>query len=1085
MCSSRDKKLEAALPQRKLTVNHQPHVEPARRIPPKGIFTLTPYNPMNVEKQVEDAAQPQDRIDPQLLQASLNLVPAHTWYANASGALTFLNHRGSDYLGLPEDHPLRLGIITGAAWDSHIPLLHPEDHEETRRVWSTCLRTGCAGQVSFRVRNGEGRYRWFLSRAEPVRASDGTLLYWVGINLEIEDLKQAEFYISEGQRLAKMGTWVFRPDGFDYWSPELFRIHGLDPRGKAPTVDEYFGGLVHPDDRESLSRSIPKLYAAGAPFDFMKRIVRPDGSIRQLRCVGIPITHAGIVEGFVGTDMDVTEQAEVTFELQRRDAYLAEAQRLSHTGSFGWKISSGEIFWSDETFRIFQCDPSTKPTLALILSRVHEDDRTMVQQKIDEALHGAESADFEHRLLLPDGSIKHLHVTAHVVGNTLASREYVGAVTDVSEQRQAEAIIRERELDLQQIMDFAPQHVTVLGPDGSPLYTNLVALNYFGVDLDRWRVETLRYGLTHPDDRERLLPELKQMFLDGVPHEFEARLRRHDGAFRWFLFHLNPLKDEQGCILRWFSTRVDIEDRKRAEDALRASEAYLAEAQKLTQAGSWAWNPVSDNTHYSAECYRLLGFSPGGGPPPPLASVMERIHPDDQERCRAQVAKGIQEKVDFEIDYRIVHPDGKIRDIHCVSHPVLNRSGELVELVGTIIDITERKRAEERAQSQGEAIRLALNAFVEELDVNRFLGDVITELKKQFHARSWELWLFDEAVGALLLHSSSTPGESLGPETDHKLARPLEELQGIWQTRNAVRVPRIFQLLPQASLLGGRWTERLSARGINTLMIVPLVLGEQNLGFVELHFESPVHFSREDLELAQTLANHATLAFQLSRLARRAEQMAVTEERNRMAREIHDTMAQAFAGIVLHAEALGTSMTVSKRRSEKAVSQIQRLARLGLDEARRSVQALRPKALEGGTLAQALEQAVDRLAASGRLSCHFRQRGEPRSLQLEAQNELFRIAQEALTNVSKHARANSVWISLTFTARQISLIVRDDGIGFAATASQKSRHTYGLAGMRERAQRIGGQLQIKRPKNGGTSVHVRVPLALNNPSLQS
>jgi signal transduction histidine kinase len=268
-------------------------------------------------------------------------------------------------------------------------------------------------------------------------------------------------------------------------------------------------------------------------------------------------------------------------------------------------------------------------------------------------------------------------------------------------------------------------------------------------------------------------------------------------------------------------------------------------------------------------------------------------------------------------------------------------------------------------------------------------------------------------------------------------------------------------------------------------MIVPLVLGEQNLGFVELHFESPVQFTREDLELAQTLANHATLAFQLSRLARRAEQMAVTEERNRLAREIHDTMAQAFAGIVLHAEALGTSMTVSKRRSEKALSQIQRLARSGLDEARRSVQALRPKALEGGTLSQALEQAANRLAASGRLSCHFRQRGEARSLQPEAQNELFRIAQEALTNVSKHARANLVWISLTFTARQLSLIVRDNGIGFDATASPKPKHTYGLAGMRERAQRIGGQLQIKRPKNGGTSVHVRVPLAMNNPSLQS
>src|SRR5438552_2740998 len=126
------------------------------------------------------------------LQVALNLIPAHVWYANPSGAVTFLNERGSDYLGLPKDHPLRFGIDTGAEWDSHIPLLHPADHEETRRVWSTCVRTGCAGHVSLRVRNAQGGYRCFLSRAEPVRASEGTLLYWLGVKRDIEDRKQGE-----------------------------------------------------------------------------------------------------------------------------------------------------------------------------------------------------------------------------------------------------------------------------------------------------------------------------------------------------------------------------------------------------------------------------------------------------------------------------------------------------------------------------------------------------------------------------------------------------------------------------------------------------------------------------------------------------------------------------------------------------------------------------------------------------------------------------------------------------------------------------------------------------------------------------
>src|SRR5258705_4474469 len=257
------------------------------------------------------------------LQLALNLIPAHTWYAAPSGALTFLNERSSDYLGLPQDHPLRFGIDTGAEWDSHIPLLHPDDHEETRRVWSTCLRTGCAGEVSFRVRNAEGGYRWFLSRAEPVRASDGTLLYWIGISLDIEDRKQAEFYLGEGQRLAHIGSWAFNAAGFEYWSPELFRIHGLDPDGKAPTVEEYLA-LVHPEDREFVEQQIQEMLATHRAFDFTKRIVRPDGQIRSVRCVGVLATQEGTFRRFVGTGMDVTEQEQLIDALRTSEEELRQ-----------------------------------------------------------------------------------------------------------------------------------------------------------------------------------------------------------------------------------------------------------------------------------------------------------------------------------------------------------------------------------------------------------------------------------------------------------------------------------------------------------------------------------------------------------------------------------------------------------------------------------------------------------------------------------------------------------------------------------------------------------------------------------------
>ena len=145
------------------------------------------------------AAQKRPELEAQL-QATLNVIPADTWYSLPSGALVFVNQRTANYVGLPKDHPLRFGIDVGAQWDSYILFLHPDDHEETRRVWSTSLRTECAGEVTARVRTAEGAYRWFLCHFEPLRANDGTLLYWIGVNLDIDNRKRAEDALRKSER---------------------------------------------------------------------------------------------------------------------------------------------------------------------------------------------------------------------------------------------------------------------------------------------------------------------------------------------------------------------------------------------------------------------------------------------------------------------------------------------------------------------------------------------------------------------------------------------------------------------------------------------------------------------------------------------------------------------------------------------------------------------------------------------------------------------------------------------------------------------------------------------------------------------
>jgi PAS domain S-box-containing protein len=257
---------------------------------------------------------------------------------------------------------------------------------------------------------------------------------------------------------------------------------------------------------------------------------------------------------------------------RRSEAYLAEAQKLSHTGSFGWRISTGEVFWSEESFRIFQYDRTTKPTMELVLQRVHPEDAALVKQTIERASQDGRNFDHEYRLVMPDGSVKYVHVVAHALNDESGGVEFVGAVTDTTE-------------------------------------------------------------------------------------------------------------------------------RKQAEEALRRSEGYLAEAQKLTRIGSWAWNAASrQSVYWSQENYRLFGFDPEGGIPSDEA-FYQRVHPDDRDRVRREVfLERLEEGSDFDLDFRFVLPGGAIKYVRSTGHPVRNISGDLLEYVGTSIDVTERKQADEERE---------------------------------------------------------------------------------------------------------------------------------------------------------------------------------------------------------------------------------------------------------------------------------------------------------------------------------------------------------------------------------------------------
>jgi PAS domain S-box-containing protein len=678
-----------------------------------------------------DGAVRRDRTSD--LQLLIDSAPSLIHTGRPDGYLDFFNQTWLKYIGRS------LEDLQGWKWTAFI---HPEDVEGIVEKWRASLASGEPFLYEARVLRADGEYRWMLHHKVAVRDGCGQIVKWNGSSIDIEDRKRAEgqllrstqelqrseFYLAEGQRLAHMGSWAFGPAGFDYWSPELFRMHGLDAGRKPPTVQEYLD-FIHPQDRESIADLIMGLSANASPFDATKRIVRPNDEVRYIRCAGAPVVENQSLTRYIGSALDVTEHELVTQELRRREAYLAEAQRISHTGSFGWKPESGEIVWSDETYRIYEYDSTVKPTVDSALQRIDPQDRALVQQVIDRA--SQTGADFEHeyRLRMPDGRVKHVHAIAHALQDVSGNREFVGAVTDVTERKTTEDKIR-------RLVDAGILGIFFANVDGEIVEANQAFLQMLQYDRQDLVSGRLRWAdLTPPEWRERDERSLREFVETGVFH-YEKEYFRKDGSRVPVLVGGARLQSPNEGVVYV----LDLSEQKRAEEKIRRSESYLAEAQRMSHTGSWANAANGDPKYWSEETYRVLGFDPAE-PLPSLETIFRRIHPDDRDPMREQLERAIRDKADFEVDMRFVHPITGVRNIRSTGHAVLDRSGDLREMVGTVIDITERKAAEEKIREQEMEFRQILDFAPLQVAVLRADGRAIYLNKAglDYHGLSREL----------------------------------------------------------------------------------------------------------------------------------------------------------------------------------------------------------------------------------------------------------------------------------------------------------------------------------------------------------
>ncbi|MFQ4138018.1 PAS domain S-box protein [Nodosilinea sp. PGN35] len=549
--------------------------------------------------------------------------------------------------------------------------------------------------------------------------------------------------------------------------------------------------------------------------------------------------------------------------------------------------------------------------------------------------------------------------------------------------------------------------------DGLILDANQRFANLYGFDSPEAMIglERTRSYYVNPSERQQFLELLKR---DKEVRSYEVQMRKRDGTVFWgqFSSYLNAANGYIEGVL------ADISDRKQAEAALQASEERLRLALTASKQGLYDMNLKTEEIVVNPEYALMLGYDPATFQETKSRWV-ESLHPDDRESMVA-VYSGFMtgEAPNYRAEYRLRTRNGQWKWILSVGKIVAwNESGEPIRALGVYIDIGDRKQAEAALQASETELRTLIAAIPDPLYVLTAEGQVLEAVERE-------------------------PNQSCIP-IEEQIGKTLHQLLAKEQADEFLSCMQ--QVLRTRQVLTMEYSHWKAGR--------------------ELWFSVRIAPIRHDQVI--WLVRDITALKQ-------AEEASILEERNRMAREIHDTLAQSFTGILAQVGAANQVLTDDVEAAQAHLDLIKDLARTGLVEARRSVVALRPQLLEEGSLQNALHGLVAQIrAAAMDTTLYYEIEGTVYSLPAEVENNLLRMGQEALTNAIRHANADEIRLQLAYDRDQVSLRVRDNGQGFGV-GSMPSSEGFGLLGMSERAERIGAQLTIRSQPGQGTEIIVTV-----------
>ncbi len=663
------------------------------------------------------------------LSTLVDMVPSHLWQLQPDGEPIFFNKQMVDFLGLDIadlDRPdlSRLDVL--------IEAIHPDDRATFGVNLKRCLVTGENFAARYRLRRLDGEYRWMSSRAEPMRDDGGRIVRWYGLCHDIDD--QMRLYADVEERESKIRRLV---------DSDIIGIVIWDLDGRIIDANDAFLRMIQ-YDRDDLNAGLrwfdmtppewqnvhardeaEELKATGKMQAREKEYFRKDGS-RVPVLIGAACFEGQSNQG-VAYILDLTDRKRAEAALRDRERELAQLVDMLPVYIRRLTPEGEPIFFNKRLTDFIGVglaeigEAGTRRLVPAIENFVHPDDVAKVTAALHRAVATGKDYAMRYRMRGSDGVYRWIETRAEPL------RDQHGAITqwysvslDIDDEVRAQAALRERERELSQLVDIVPVHIRRLTPEGDPVFFNKRLVDFQGLsigdlnELGMDRPAAAMQSLVHPEDLAYVKKTVDESLAAGKPYAMKYRIRRADGAYRWVDGRAEPVRDESGEIVQWYSVSFDIDDQVQAQDALRERERVLGRLVETLPALIYCAAPNGEPIYRSQQLIEFLGFNvrdklgPNGSR---LSGTLNAvIHPDELAAVKEQYAHSLLTGEPYAMRHRLRRADGKYRWVETRAIPMRNGDGVIVQWNAICLDIEDQVRAQESLRLAQEKMVLASQA---------------------------------------------------------------------------------------------------------------------------------------------------------------------------------------------------------------------------------------------------------------------------------------------------------------------------------------------------------------------------------------